>query len=445
MAFLRPFSLLLVAFGLALVLAHTAAPQSEDDRPRVLAVEFDNDVNPVTADYLIGEIDRANEENYDAVVLLVDTPGGLDTAMRDIIKSELASEVPVILYVSPPGSRAASAGVFLAMAADVAAMAPGTNIGSSTPISSSGGDIPSDLRRKVINDAAAYIRELAESHGRNGDWAEDAVRKASNVGATEALELGIVDYVSPDLPTLLNEIDGTTTEPKGIVLNTADAQIDEVEMSFWKRLLDTLVDPNLIVLLMSIGLLGITIEVMNPGLIFPGTVGAICLIMGLFGLQVLPVSWAGVLLILLGFGFFVAEAFVISHGALALAGTVSFVIGALLLFDPAGSAYQVSVWVALAIGLHARAPHRDRDGEGHPGAADEAADRLRGARRGQRRRAPDARSRRVRLHPRRALEGTRRERPDRSRRDGQGGVDRRGTHARRLAGRGPRRGRGCVG
>ncbi len=351
MAFLRPFSLLLVAFGLALVLAHAAAPQSEDDRPRVLAVEFDNDVNPVTADYLIGEIDRANEENYDAVVLLVDTPGGLDTAMRDIIKSELASEVPVILYVSPPGSRAASAGVFLAMAADVAAMAPGTNIGSSTPISSSGGDIPSDLRRKVINDAAAYNRELAESHGRNGDWAEDAVRKASNVGATEALELGIIDYVAPDLPTLLNEIDGTTTEPKGIVLNTADAQIDEVEMSFWKQLLDTLVDPNLIVLLMSIGLLGITIEVMNPGLIFPGTVGAICLIMGLFGLQVLPVSWAGVLLILLGFGFFVAEAFVISHGALALAGTVSFVIGALLLFDPAGSAYQVSVWVALAIGL----------------------------------------------------------------------------------------------
>lgn len=351
MAFLRPFFLVLAAFGLALALAHSAAPQSDTAQPRVLAVEFDNDVNPVTADYLIGEIDRANEENYDAVVLLVDTPGGLDTAMRDIIKAELASEVPVILYVSPPGSRAASAGVFLAMAADVAAMAPGTNIGSSTPISSSGGDIPSDLRRKVINDAAAYIRELAESHGRNGDWAEDAVRKASNVGATEALELGIVEYVSPDLPTLLNEIDGTTVQPKDIVLHTADAQIDTVEMSFWKRLLDTLVDPNLIVLLMSIGLLGITIEVMNPGLIFPGTVGAISLIMGLFGLQVLPVSWAGVLLILLGFGFFVAEAFVISHGALALAGTVSFVIGALLLFDPAGSAYQVSLWVALAIGL----------------------------------------------------------------------------------------------
>ena len=271
MAFLRPFFLVAAVFGLALGLAHTAAPQGADERPRVLAVEFENDVNPVTADYLIGEIERANEENYDAVVLLTDTPGGLDTAMRDIIKAELASKVAVIQYVYPPGSRSASAGVFLAMAADVAAMAPGTNIGSSTPILSSGQDIPDDLHDKVVNDAAAYIGELAKTHGRNEQWARDAVTKASNVGATEALELGVVDYVAPDLPTLLDEIDGTTTKPKGIVLNTADAEIDTVEMGFWKQLLDVLVDPNLIVLLMSIGLLGITIEVMNPGLILPGT------------------------------------------------------------------------------------------------------------------------------------------------------------------------------
>jgi membrane-bound serine protease (ClpP class) len=349
MAFLRPFFLVAAAFGLALALAHTAAPQGTGERPRVLAAEFANDVNPVTADYLIGAIDKANEEDYDAVVILTDTPGGLDSAMRDIIKAELASKVPVILYVSPPGSRAASAGVFLAMAADVAAMAPGTNIGSSTPILSSGQDIPDDLHRKVVNDAAAYIGELARDHGRNAEWAESAVRRAANVGATEALELNVVDYVAPDLPTLLNEIDGTTTEPKGIVLNTADAQIDTITMGFWKQLLDLLVDPNLIVLLMSIGILGITIEVMNPGLILPGTVGVISLIMGLYGLQVLPISWAGVLLILLAFGFFVAEAFIMSHGALALAGTASFVIGALLLFDPAGDAYQVSIWVALAI------------------------------------------------------------------------------------------------
>jgi membrane-bound serine protease (ClpP class) len=349
MAFLRPFFLVAAVVGLALGLAHTAAPQAANERPRVLAVEFENDVNPVTADYLIGEIERANEENYDAVAILTDTPGGLDSAMRDIIKAELASKVPVILYVYPPGSRAASAGVFLAMAADVAAMAPGTNIGSSTPILSSGQDIPDDLHDKVVNDAAAYIGELAKDHGRNEQWARDAVIKASNVGATEALELGVVDYLAPDLPALLDEIDGTTTEPKGIVLDTADAEIDTVSMGFWKQLLDLLVDPNLIVLLMSIGILGITIEVMNPGLIFPGTVGIISLIMGLYGLQVLPISWAGVLLILLAFGFFVAEAFIMSHGALALAGAASFVIGALLLFDPAGDAYQVSVWVALAI------------------------------------------------------------------------------------------------
>jgi membrane-bound serine protease (ClpP class) len=331
---------------LSLVLAQTA---SAADPPRVMAVEFSNDVNPVTEDYLTGAIDRANEENYDAVVILLDTPGGLDTSMRNMIKSMLDSEVPVVVYVSPPGSRAASAGVFLVMASDVAAMAPFTNIGSSTPISTGGEDIPSDLKRKVVNDAAAYIRSLAEDHGRNADWAEDAVRVASNLSAREALEQNVIDYISPTLPALLDTIDGTTVQPKGIVLHTADAQIDTVEMSLWKRILDTIVDPNIIVLLLSLGVLGITVELFNPGLIFPGTVGAISLIVGLFGLQVLPVSAAGVLLMLLAAAFFAAEPFVMSHGALALAGAVCFVIGSLMLFDPAGPHYQVSLSVAIAI------------------------------------------------------------------------------------------------
>jgi membrane-bound serine protease (ClpP class) len=320
------------------------------DQPRVLAVEFENDINPVTQDYLTGQIDRAVEEGYDAVVVELDTPGGLDSSMREIIKKELDADIPVVVYVAPPGSRAASAGAFITLAADVAAMAPNTNIGSSTPVAVGGGEIPSDLRRKVINDAAAYARELAETHGRNGDWAESAVRQAANLGAQEALEMNVVDIVSPDLPTLLNEIDGMRTEPKGLVLNTAGAAVDHVEMSFWKRVLDTLIDPNLIVLLMSLGVLGITVEIFNPGLIFPGTLGAISLIIGLFGLQVLPVSWAGVLLLLLAFGFFAAEAVVTSHGALALAGAASFVVGALMLFDPAGPAYQVSLPVAIAVG-----------------------------------------------------------------------------------------------
>ena len=341
---------LCVALLLAAVLALAGAAAAQETAPRVLAVELANDINPVTQDFVVDAIERGEREGYDAVVIELDTPGGLDSAMREIIKKQLDADVPVVVYVYPPGSRAASAGAFITLAADVAAMAPATNIGSSTPVAVGGGEIPADLRRKVVNDAAAYARELAEMHGRNGDWAEQAVRVASNLGAQEALEQNVVDVVAPDLPTLLEEIDGMRTEPKGFVLNTAGATVDRVEMSLWKRVLDTLIDPNLIVLLMSIGVLGITIEILNPGLILPGTVGVISLIVGLFGLQVLPVSWAGLLLILLAVGFFVAEAFVPSHGALALAGAVSFVVGALMLFDPAGEGYQVSIWVALAVG-----------------------------------------------------------------------------------------------
>jgi membrane-bound serine protease (ClpP class) len=344
--FLRAFFVLL---GVILALAAPAAAGSDEPAPRVLAAEFANDVNPVTEDYLTGAIERANEEGYDAVVILMDTPGGLDTSMRNIIKAQLASPVPVVVYVYPEGSRAASAGVFITMAADVAAMAPQTNIGSSTPISATGGEIGEDLRRKVVNDAAAYARALAEEHGRNGDWAERAVRVASNLAARDALEQNVVDVVAPDLPTLLEEIDGMRTQPKGLVLDTAGAEIDTISMSLWKRILDTLIDPNIIALLLSVGVLGIVVELWNPGLVFPGTVGGISLIVSLYGLQVLPVSWAGILLLLLAAGFFVAEAFVTSHGALTLAGAVCFVIGALMLFDPAGDAYQVSIWVALGI------------------------------------------------------------------------------------------------
>jgi membrane-bound serine protease (ClpP class) len=345
---LRGFSCTLAV--LAAVLALAGAAGAQETAPRVLAVELENDINPVTQDYVIDAIERGAEEGYDAVVIELDTPGGLDSSMRAIIKKELEADVPVVVYVAPPGSRAASAGAFITLAADVAAMAPGTNIGSSTPVAVGGGEIPSDLRRKVVNDAAAYARELAELHGRNGDWAEQAVRSASNLGAQEALDENVVDVVAPDLPTLLDEIDGMRTEPKDLVLNTAGATVDRVEMSLWKRVLDTLIDPNIIVLLMSIGVLGITIEILNPGLILPGTVGVISLVIGLFGLQVLPISWAGLLLMALAAAFFAAEAIVPSHGALALAGAVSFVVGSLMLFDPAGEGYQVSIWVALAVG-----------------------------------------------------------------------------------------------
>jgi membrane-bound serine protease (ClpP class) len=336
----------LVAIAAAFLVptSHAATP------PQVLAVEFDNDVNPVTADYVIDQIDRANDERFDAVVILLDTPGGLSDAMKDIYEAELASKVPVLVYVSPEGARAASAGVWIGQAGDILAMAPQTNIGSSTPITVGGEDIQDDLRRKVVNDAAASLKALAGEHGRNVEWADDAVRKASNLTAREALEMNVIDVIAPTLPALLNQIDGRETVPKGIVLNTAGAQVERVEMPLWTRILDTLVDPNLIVILMSLGLLGITIELWSPGLIFPGTLGAISLIVGLFGLQILPVSWAGLLLILLAAAFFAAELFVTSHGALALAGAAAFVVGSLMLFDPAGESYQVSIWVALAVG-----------------------------------------------------------------------------------------------
>jgi len=316
----------------------------------VLVAEFENDVNPVTQDFLLGAIERAEDEGYNAVVIEMDTPGGLSSSMREIVKGILAADVPVVVYVAPPGASADSAGAVIGMAADVLAMAPQTNIGSSTPISIGGEDINDDLRRKVVNDAAAYIGELAREHGRNVEVAREMVTKATNLGAREALEKNVIDVIAVDYPDLFRQIDGMTTEPKGLTISTPpETQIDRVELSTWKRLLDLLIDPNIIALMLSIGLIGIVVELWNPGLVFPGTVGAISLIVGLYGLQVLPISAAGLMLMLLAAGFFVAEAFIVSHGALAVAGAVMFVIGALMLFDPAGDAYQVSMPVAVAI------------------------------------------------------------------------------------------------
>ncbi|MGH3111784.1 MAG: NfeD family protein [Gaiellaceae bacterium] len=342
--------LLLASATVSLLVPAVAAGQGgRAGDSQVLAVHLDNDINPVTQDYVEGEIERAEDEGFEAVVVVLDTPGGLSSSMRGIVKRFLAATVPVIVYVSPPGSSADSAGAVITMAADVAAMAPQTNIGSSTPVSLEGEDISEDLRRKVVNDAAAYTAELAREHDRNARAARLMVTEAANYGAREALEIGLVDVIAPTLPALLREIDGTNTVPKGYTLNTAGATIEHVEMSFWQKARDLLVDPNLIALMLSIGLIGIVVELWNPGLVFPGTVGAISLILGLYGLQVLPVSLAGLLLMILAAAFFVAEAFVPTHGALSVAGGIMFVLGSLILFDPAGDAYQVSLPVAVGI------------------------------------------------------------------------------------------------
>jgi len=341
----RGLVLSVAAAGAALLLAASGQAAT----PRVLVAEFHSDVNPVTKDFILGVVHRGERERAAAVVIEMDTPGGLTTSMRSIVKGMLAARIPVLVYVSPSGSSADSAGAVIGQAADLLAMAPQTNIGSSTPISTNGQDFSKDLRRKIVNDAAAYIGELAREHHRNVALAEQMVRKATNYGARDALKPHVVDALAPTLPALLQQIDGRATVPKGLVLHTAAAQIERVHMTFFQRARNLLIDPNLIDLMLSLGLIGILVELWHPGLIFPGTVGAISLILALYGLQVLPVSVAGVALLLLAFAFFAAEPFVMSHGALAVGGGVLFVVGSLILFDPAGPAYKVSLTVTLAI------------------------------------------------------------------------------------------------
>jgi len=337
---------LLGSLAAALALAATAHAAS---RPRVLAIHFSLEINPVTQDYVNHQLDRAQKDHYDAAVILLDTPGGLSSSMESIYKKELASKIPVIVYIAPKGAAAASAGVFVSEAADVLAMAPDTNIGSSTPIDQSGGNLGSDLRRKVINHFAAKLRSLAKNHGRNGDWADKAVRKASNLTEQEALRIHVIDVLAPDLPTLLRKIDGRVTIPNHYKLHTANAQITYASPTFFTRLLNTLIDPNLITLLFLAGLAGIGYEIFHPGVVLPGALGAVALVTALFGFSVLPISWAGLALLVLGLALLVIDAHVTSHGALTVSGLIAFVIGALMLFRNAPAPYHANLWLIVSI------------------------------------------------------------------------------------------------
>jgi membrane-bound serine protease (ClpP class) len=337
--------------SLAVVFALTGIAQASPERPRVLAVDFALEVNPVTQDYVNHQISRANRGHYDAVVILLDTPGGLSTSMEKIFQKELSSKIPVIVYVSPKGAGAASAGVFIAMAADVLAMAPETNIGSSTPIGQGGGTLDKDLRRKVINHFAAKLRSMAKDHGRNVAWADAAVRKASNLSADEALRMHVIDVMAPTLPALLNKIDGRRTLPNHYVLHTKNARIVLVKPGFFTRLLNTLIDPNLITLLFLAGIAGIGYEIFHPGVVLPGALGAVSLLTALFGFSILPISWAGLALVLLGLTLLVLEAHVISHGTLTVSGLISLVIGALMLFRNAPQPYHVNTPLVVTLAV----------------------------------------------------------------------------------------------
>jgi membrane-bound serine protease (ClpP class) len=340
--------LVAVTLGLTLLAASAGAPRAAAPH-RVLAIRYAQDVNPVTADWLNGRLSYAAKHGYDAAVILLDTPGGLEDSMRKIVQKELSLPIPVVVYVSPAGARAASAGVWISQAADVLAMAPETNIGSSTPIDSSGQNIGSDLHRKIVNDAAASLRALAKSHGRNVQWADSAVRKASNLTAGEALQKNVIDVISPSLPKLLNTIDGRKSVARDVVLHTKNAQIEYANPGFFTRFLSTLIDPNVISLLFLAGLAGLGFELFHPGVVIPGAFGAICMVCALFGLSVLPISWAGLLLVLLGAALLVIDAHVTSHGALTVAGLAALALGLVTLFRNAPAPYHTSTWLVATV------------------------------------------------------------------------------------------------
>ncbi|MEE9613456.1 MAG: nodulation protein NfeD [Thermodesulfobacteriota bacterium] len=303
-------------------------------------VKVDGVVNPVMSEYLIKSMKNAADDGAEMVVIQLDTPGGLDLSMRDIIKAMLASEVPVVVYVGPSGARAASAGVFMLYASHVAAMAPGTNTGSAHPVAmggGGGGDKEADetMMQKVENDAVAYIKSIAKKKGRNAEWAEKAVRESVNVTAEEALKLGVIEIIAEGRAELMEALNGRTVET--VIgerkLKTAGAEIKEVEMNMRFRILKAIANPNVAYVLMMIGMIGIYFELSNPGAILPGVVGAICLILAFYAFQTLSVNYAGIALIGLAAVFFIAEIKVTSFGLLSLAGVVSLLLGSLMLFD----------------------------------------------------------------------------------------------------------------
>ena len=327
-----------------------AAPAAAQAAPKVLAIHFTSDIDPVTQSWLTSELGHAQSHGYSAAVIVLDTPGGLEDSMRKIVQKELSLKIPVIVYVSPEGARAASAGVWVSQAADVLAMAPNTNIGSSTPIDSSGQNLGSDERRKDINDAAASLRGLAASHHRNATWANNAVRVASNLTDEEALQRHVVDLLAPSLPALLNKINGrVTVGPRRFTLHTKDAQIVNVSPGFLTRFLSTLIDPNIVSLLFLAGIIGLAFELFHPGIVIPGAFGAICMVCALFGFAVLPLSWAGLMLVLLGAALLIIDAHVQTHGALTVSGLVAMAFGLATLFHNAPAPYHTDTALIVAV------------------------------------------------------------------------------------------------
>ena len=301
-------------------------------------VQVQDTINPGVEDFLRYAIERSEEEGAECLIIHLDTPGGLMTSTRGIVQAILNSEVPVVVYVSPSGAQAASAGVFVTVAADIAAMAPGTNIGAAHPVSIGGGEVPSTMDEKITNDTVAFVRSIAAQRGRNGDWLEDSIRKSVSITAEEAYALNVIDLVADDLPALLKKLDGWETMRKGTTrtLRTAGAEQRTILPGWQHQVLRSISNPNIAYILLMIGLAGLYFELSQPGAIFPGVIGGIALILALYALQTLPVNYAGILLILLAVLFFILEIKVTSHGMLSFAGVLALVLGSLMLFRVPG-------------------------------------------------------------------------------------------------------------
>jgi membrane-bound serine protease (ClpP class) len=324
-------------------------PLFSDDAPReVFVIGVDGVINPVSSEFIGKNIKKAAKSRPEALVIELDTPGGLDTSMRSIVKDIVGSEVPVIVFVAPSGARAASAGVFITLAAHVAAMAPGTNIGAAHPVGL-GGKMDKTIAEKATNDAAAYIKSLAESRGRNAQWAERAVRESISATETEALKDNVIDLVAGDLTALLDEVDGrkVRTAFGERVLRTKGAKVVREEMGLRFRILNFISDPNVAYILMLLGFYGLFFELTNPGAIFPGVAGGICLILAFYAFQTLPVNYAGLMLIILAIILFILEVKVVSHGVLTIGGIIAMLIGSLMLFETPGPFLRLSLSIIL--------------------------------------------------------------------------------------------------
>ncbi|MGA2463101.1 MAG: nodulation protein NfeD [Thermodesulfobacteriota bacterium] len=347
---MKRFNALIYLFVFFLLFIASGIPGDAEEKAPIYSIEVDGIINPATAKFITDSIDQATQQGAQCLIIQLDTPGGLMESMRMIVKKLLASNIPIIVYVAPGGARAASAGVFITIAAHIAVMAPGTHIGAAHPVTlGAEGKESKTMTEKVVNDAVADIKATAKKRGRNVDWAEQAVRKSVSITDEEALKLKVIDFISPDLQELLTKIDGRVVKFNGVTrtLHTKGVQPQPIQMSWRERLLDIISNPSIAYILLMLGIYGIFFELSSPGAILPGVVGGIFLILAFYALQMLPVNYAGLALIFFGIILFIAEIKVVSHGLLAVGGVISLFLGSIMLFHTPTEYMRISMSVII--------------------------------------------------------------------------------------------------